>query len=287
MHIREKHSEIRSQPPKQETNWLGCAAGRALGELLSSIYGPMTRAWLTKQRDGVSPDKGLHVGCGDVRDTFQLASLLFKGSSLTGPGEDPVLMERALFEKESKELQHINFLNTRLSGFKKDEELENIFIQLLNPGFLVNAMEWASLARLLKTGGVLYLQVLDLSGYHSFPYNHAFARSVELISNLKRTALCESISKCFVLEQLQEVGLEAFDTTFSPPAFITKDNNQILSFLLEWRQEEILTSGYASREEFNSLLLELKQYESQIDTIISRPGMYQICARKTDGIRIQ
>ena len=54
----------------------------------------------------------------------------------------------------------------------------------------------------------------------------------------------------------------------------------IVSLTLEAVCTEILQLKLASKTELNALLLELKHFEKQEDTLISTPGVYQIIAKK-------
>lgn len=277
-----KYQDINHQTTLIEMKLLGSAAGRAFDKMIASIYAPVTLEWLVKYLKAGSQVSGLHVGCKDGSDTFLLAALLGGGCTLTAIDEDPALIEQAQLEKKYKRLEHIQFCPTGLADLATDVEFDFIFSRSKTQEFADQISEWEGMARQLRAGGILFFQVQDFTGFHSFPYNYAFARSVELIGKLGSPPLRDSNLKDLALEHLTAAGFGDFETTFSPPAFVPKENNHILSLYLEWRKAEIQTGALASREELNSLIQELKYYESQPDTLISRPGMYQIRARLKD-----
>ena len=280
MTITGKHTSIENRPPPTVTRWLGSAAGRALDQLLSTIYEPTTREWLSKHLKPVSGGRGLHVGCGSGGHTFLMAALLGENFPLTGMDFDPVLIERALLEKERRGLGHVKFHQSSFSDWALGQTYDVMLCRTWPLCRLNQAGAWAQMARHLKAGGLLFAQVMDLSSLHAFPYNHAFARSVELINELTNGQAQPCPAKGHATEHLQRAGFELVGMTYSPPAFVPHGCNRITSLFLEWGREDILLGGHTSREELNSLLLELKQYETQEDTLVSRPGLYHIQAKK-------
>ena len=100
---------------------------------------------------------------------------------------------------------------------------------------------------------------------------------MELIGRLEEAQPCEAE---VLPGRLQHAGFTDIVSTYVTPAFIPQACNHIASLSLECYQAGILRRRDSNREELNALLLELRTYEQQEDTLISRPGVLQLWVRK-------
>lgn len=132
----------------------------------------------------------------------------------------------------------------------------------------------------LHTGGRLLLEVVSLFGFSAYPYNHALARSMELIGRLETPGHSTAALPERVQVLLQQAGFDTLEVLSSLPAFVPRTHNQAVSLALEACRDAILQCRGSTAEELNALLLELREFEAQGDTMISRPGLLQILAKK-------
>ncbi|MCB9048898.1 MAG: class I SAM-dependent methyltransferase [Lewinellaceae bacterium] len=262
---------------KGESSTLGAAARRAQGSLLAAIYGPLARQWLEKHLEPMEKGQALHLGCGSGEDTFLIASLLGGKATLYGIDEDAAMIEAALQKKAHRSPKRVHFAQACLADWNATRPYDFIYTRIQSSA-LPAPEEWlADISRNLTPGGLLFAEIIKPSGFRAYPYNHAFARTMELISRLEAAQPCEAEE---LPGWLEKAGFTAIEATYASPAFIPADCNHIASLSLECHQAEILSCGYSNREELNALLQELKAYEQQGDTLISRPGVLQVQARK-------
>lgn len=262
---------------KEEADVLGAAARRAQASLLVAIFESATRLWLEKYLEQVEEGQCLHLGCGSGEDTFLIASLLSENTTLYGIDEDAAMAEAALEEKARRGLKHIHFAQASLTAWSADQPYDFMYTRVQASALPAPEAGLAGISRNLTAGGVLFAEVIKPSGFRAYPYNHAFARAMELIGRLEE-------AQPYGAEQLpgllRPAGFAAIKTTYASPAFIPPACNRIASLSLECYRAEILRRGDSNREELNALLQELRAYEQQEDTLVSRPGVLQVWAKK-------
>lgn len=261
---------------KGESNSLGAAARRAQASLLAAIFGPAARQWLEKQLKPVKGGQGLHLGCGSGEDSFLIASLLSENTTLHGIDEDAALIEAARQKKARRGLGHVHFAEGNLTTLNAGRPYDFIYTRIQASALSAPEAWLAGISRALAAGGVLLVEVIKPSGFRAYPYNHAFARAMELIGRLEDAQPCEAEE---LPGLLQQAGFTDIETTYAAPAFIPPACNRIASLSLECYQAEILRRGDSNREELNALLQELHAYEQQENTLVSRPGVLQVRAR--------
>ncbi|MEZ4960276.1 MAG: class I SAM-dependent methyltransferase [Saprospiraceae bacterium] len=277
MQIPDKQIEPKSHSSNGQTDRLGGAARRSLWKLLTALYGPATRAWFSQHLKSIENGEGLFLGCGTGEETFHLANLLGKTVRLCGLDEDAAFVEEALLAKSFGKVGHVHFHQASLAEWNPGQGYDFIFTGQTTPSL----PDWQLIAKHLKPGGELFAQVLDFSGFNSFPYNHAFARSIDIIRSLSELPANAAEVRGYLTASLRQAGLDTIELTSAVPAFMPSEFNSILSLVMEGCRASILPGNHATREELNSLLLELKQHETQEDTLISRPGIWNIRAKKS------
>lgn len=269
-----------SQYPKSskgESSTLGAAARRAQASLQAAIFEPATRQWLEKRLTPFADGHALHLGCGSGQDTFLIATLLGENSTLYGIDEDAASVEAARQIKALRDVGRVHFAQACLADWSPARPFDLIYTRILASALPAPEAWLAGLSRNLTSGGVLLAEIIKPSGFRAYPYNHAFARTMELISRLEAAQPCEAEE---LPGRLEQAGFTDMVTTYAAPAFIPPGCNRIASLSLECYRAEILRRGDSNREELNALLLELRTYERQEDTLVSRPGVLQIIARK-------
>lgn len=165
-------------------------------------------------------------------------------------------------------------------SWKPEQKYDFIYSRIWTPDLLEQMHFLSSIRQNLKKGGRLIVEIMQFSGYSAYPYNHAFARSTALISQLEQ-ANAASIN---LLDNLyaffERAGFQTLEISQSSPAFLPKKYNGVISLLLELFKEKIRQLRLTTSEELNALHQELKRYEAQQDILVSRPGVCQVMTSK-------
>lgn len=269
-----------TNPPKREddpnVNVLGKAARRAADAMAAVIFTSAATPWLQQAIPASESVQGLHWCCGSGEGTFGLSSLLTKNSSLHAIDEDRVLIKAAVQQKALREWQAVQFAHASLNAWHPDLSYDFIY-SCPRSRALSKTNEWLpALHRLLKDDGVLMLAIVQPAGWQAFPYNFAFAYAVELLSHLAE----DRPGPAHWPERLKMQGFSSIETDYASPAFIPRAGHPIISLSLESSREELIHRRLTNREEVNALLQELRAFEQRDDTLISRPGLFQLLAKK-------
>ncbi len=247
---------------------------------LTTILRKPSQGWLRKHLPKKAGVCGLHIACGSGEDTFLIASLLNQTYCLHGIDENKVLIEDAKHAKEVGEWDQVNFLNTCPSTWKPEMKYDFVYSRIWKTDLLKQTGFLKNTRNNLKEDGKFILELIQFSGFSAFPYHPAFSRSAELILKTEQCltntlGLTEKYT-----DLLQSHGLRILEINYSPPAFIEKKDKKILSQILATFEEKLLQLGLVTKEELDSLLYQLKRYETRGDSLISRPGVYQILASR-------
>ncbi len=258
---------------------LGTAARRALDGLLSSLYRLITREWLDRILPKMNGGCGLHLASGNGEDTFMIDSLLKGQVALLGIDEDAALIQAARHSASRKRLEQVRFARGDLFSLETTQACDFIYARIWE-GALNKPGEWLqAIRRNLGNVSILIVEVVQFSGFSAYPYNHAFSRSMELIGLLE-SPLPEAVPLSEQLPVLlQQEDFVNLTMDYTLPAFIPRDCNHVVSLALEACRDAILHCRGSTAEELNALLLELREFEQQPDTLISRPGLLQVSVR--------
>ncbi|MBK8955964.1 MAG: hypothetical protein IPM34_10465 [Saprospiraceae bacterium] len=244
------------QKERDTTHMQGNAARRSLNALFSEMYKPATQKWLTRHLPNTEDSHGLHLTGENSEDSFPLTEFQ--------EHECIPLAWSDMFNLEAG--QAYDFAYARIWG-------GNL------PGLTARMQ---ALRQNLKAGGHLLLEFVSLSGFSAYPYNHALARSMELIDMLETPRPSAALLPERIQLELQQAGFDTLEIISTLPAFIPHTNNRVITLALEAFRETILHCRESTAEEINALLIELREFEKQGDTLISRPGMLQVFARQND-----
>jgi ubiquinone/menaquinone biosynthesis C-methylase UbiE len=235
-----------------------------------------TRPWLEKHLTPMMEANGLHWCCGDGEETLQIASLLGEHCNLLGIDEDEVMIETARQKQALSGLDRVHFSQAGLYNWSTDTPYDFIYTRVQTIAAPEPEQWLAEVLRKLKSDGILLVEIFYLPRCQMYPYNHAFARAMELIGRLGEDQPYGS--KQFP-ELLEKAGFINMEKAYAAPTFMPRACNRIASLSLECYRTEILRRGDSNRAELNALLLELRALEQEPDTLLSRPGMLQFMVR--------
>lgn len=274
------NQSILKKMSKRKADHLGAAAGRAVNSILSAIYEAVTSDLIQKELLSKDHLNVLHYLCGTGEDSFLLASLLEENTPITAVEEDKVMIEKALQKSAESNFKKVRFFHTDQLDWKKEAKYDLIFTRLLVSKFLEEGPLLKNFYQGLKEGGLLIIEGISLSGYSSYPYNHAFARSAELLSMTQAANVSSESLHDQLKNVLQQTGFHKTRINVSTPTFMEDAHRTIVSLLLEATMDKIIDLGLSTATELDALLLELRHFENKENTLISSPGMYQMIAKK-------
>ena len=264
----------------RKADHLGAAAGREANSVLSAIHEPVTRKLV--QNELLSKDhlNVLHDHCGSGEDTFLLASLLGQHSNITAIDENKIMIEKARQKNAEGNFNNVRFFNTDQLDWTKGQQYDLIFTRFLLSNFHKEEVLLQNYYQRLNEGGILIIEGISLSGFASYPYNHAFARSAELLSRTQTVKVNSGSLRDQLKNDLLQTGFREARINVSTPTFIEDAHKTIVSLSLEAAMDKIIGLQLSTATELDALLLELRHFENKEYTLISSPGMYQIIAKK-------
>ncbi len=242
---------------------------------LATIQKESSLKWLKKHLPSETGVNGLHAFCGSGQETFLIGSLLNGAFNLYGIDENQSLIKKAEAAKDVGQWKQIYFLNTNPSTWESEQKFDFVYSRIWKTDLWQQASFLKNTKNNLEKGGKFILELIQFSGFSAYPYHPVYSRSVELIAKIEQSH-ANNTEKC--IDLLQNLGFQIQEINYSPPAFITKMNKDFLSRILATFEEKLLQLRLVTKEELEPLLLELQRYEARADTLISRPGVYQILA---------
>ena len=132
----------------------------------------------------------------------------------------------------------------------------------------------------LKPGGTAIVEDWDFSKYYCFPHCYAFDRHVELYTEIKKRLGTNAHIGSQLHPLFQESGFQNIQVQLVRPTFLHEEGKHIASLTLESIAPSLLEMKLTTLTELQALISELKTFEKQPDTLITMPGIYQVCGIK-------
>ncbi|MEM1323686.1 MAG: methyltransferase domain-containing protein [Bacteroidota bacterium] len=270
------HSNRKSKSVYQSP--LGNAARKQQQQLLSRLMAVGARDFLRTElteKEG----NGLHLNCGNGTLSLAIADLIGPERRLTGIDSDAMMTEGARIAAIEQGYRNVEFYTKKafIPTIKPTFHFvfgRYLFSQLSSPQDKAD-----QLYRLLHPNGLLLLEDLDLRRMNCFPYSYAFERFKELLRALyELEGITNSTLGSNIKQQLQEAGFEQIRIKFQTPLFLKNEFKQLASLSFESIMGGVMNKQLVSATEIHALLMELKAFEQEEQTMISLPGIYQIKA---------
>ena len=271
-------STIEKTGAQDNSSYLGKAAGRKRIQIISKVLESNSRSFF-KNVQFHENSIGLDLMCGIGTTTIQLAEFIGPYNKVSGFDSDVVNIGRAHENAKSKSEQ-LNFHLLDEDNWLDEEAYDFIHFQtFFNSSYPFKAL-FQKIYSGLNEGGFLLLQHFDNTNFQCFPQNYAFERSLELHTELElslgiRIDSVDQLKTLLYQSQFQKVQIQQIS-----PSFLKAEDKQLVSLSLEHISTMLMERKLASHSELHALMNELKNFESQKNTMISLPGMYQVIAFK-------
>lgn len=269
---------LHSEKKVNVTSHLGHAAKRQLDRILSTIYQSDSKEWMAKHLNQSYKKNVLHLNCGNGCESRMIASLLDDHSTLLALDDDAVLIEEAKNGSVNSTTAEVSFLQSDPLHWNSKQSFDYLYTRILSTGENNIQKLLYTLRRNMHKNSVVLFEIVILEGIQAFPYNHAICRTIELISLLNETSKTKVSKAEELIKLFHEARFEIKELHTSLPAFIPPTEKHLISLTLEVCKESILLKNYSTVEELNALLVEIREFESQEDTLISQPALIQIFA---------
>ena len=264
---------------KEKKSKRGSTAGRQRQQTLSNILRPSTKTFI-RQANLYSGMNGLDLGCGTGETTLLLKSIVI-GGKITGLDSRETQLKIAKEKAQQNSVPQIIFRHQNILEWKEKQLYDFVysrlfFNQLKKPLSLLKQI-YSS----LKPGGLAMIEDMDFSKFQCFPNSFAFDRFIELyIEVVKLQGANPDIGKQ-LYPLFQKTGFSNIKVQLVRPNFLTNKNKHLASLTLENISSIIENESLATKTEIQALLFELKEFESQKNTMITLPGIYQVVGYKS------
>lgn len=258
----------------------GGALGRNRLSVIARVLEPTTDDLL--RRVGVR--KGMQVidvGCGGGDVTFTLAQLVGPKGHVTGFDLDEEKLVLARSEAAEEGIGNVTFdvADVRAPWPIKDADLvfaRFILTHLADPQALLNqAMV------VLKPGGLIVVEDIDISGRFTWPDCMAFDTAAELYMALSRRRGGDPVIGRRLGLLLEDAGFADVGTGLVQPFGRRGGPKEIATLTFAAIAEALVAEGLAGKEEVARIGRELEAFTRRPDTVVSLPRIFQAWGRKS------
>lgn len=185
--------------------------------LQAEIYAPHSAHLLALA--GIAPGmRVLDVGCGAGDVSIQLARLVGPEGAVIGVDVDPVVLEVARARVAGAGLTNVSFIEARLPDVPLDEPVDAMIGRLILIHLKEPAATIRTLARLVRSGGIVSFQEFNISRCRAVPAGPIWAKGIRLIIDALRVAGANPDSGEQVCSIMRDAGLSVLGAATEGPA---------------------------------------------------------------------
>ena len=257
----------------------GGAEGKARLKILSRVMQPYTQNFFQH----LEITTGMHcldIGCGGGDVTFELANLVGEKGLVVGLELDEAIVR--LIQQDCQQLGWTNVQFKVADALSLDEENKYdlaytrfLLTHLSEPQKAIELMKMA-----LKPGGRIAIEDLEFAGHFCYPKHSAFDRYIELYQQVVQNKGGDPEIGLKLPGMLKKVGFQEVNFNLVQPTFMEGEGKSIAQITMEKIRSAVLEQGLSSPDEIDTIILELKEFAQNPETIISLPRIFQVCGRK-------
>jgi len=256
----------------------GGQAGKARLNVLAQTLQPTTVALF--ERVGI--ERGMNVldvgsGGGDV--TRLLGEWVGPQGYVLGLDFDAAIVRLAEADARAAGLTQVRFQVGNVLELALEPVFDRVYTRFLLTHLPDPALALQKMVRVLKPGGVLIVEDVEIGGRFCYPPFPLF----ELSAHLYRTAAQRKGGDPEIGPKLpglvQAAGLQEVSVNVVQPTFLHGSGKAMMSLTLRRVADAVLTEGLASPSDFEGLVNEIAAFEARPDTLVSLPRIFQVWGR--------
>jgi ubiquinone/menaquinone biosynthesis C-methylase UbiE len=274
-------SVISSVTPKE--NYIlhtGSTAAPRL-HLLHQLFGPISRQMLLDA--GIAPGKHvLDLGCGIGDVTCWIASQVGPNGSVVAIDLSPDQLDVSRQQASQLGVENvISFLQRNASdtGLPSDS-FDIVFCRFLLCHLTDPFAALKEMHRVLKPGGAIVCQDVDLATVYSLPHSDAVHRSVQAAIETGRRLGADYLFGRRLHTALLDLGFTSVTPRFDQPIHLNGPEKRFWEYCASEASEVIVKTGTLTREEMDELCREVSRLSLDPRTVIAQHGSFSCRAVK-------
>lgn len=253
----------------------GGQAGKARLSVLSQTLEPTTLALL--ERIGIEPGMDcLDVGSGGGDVTRLLAHMVGPRGRVVGIDFDAEIIRLAAADAEATGLDQVSFRVANVYDLEPEPLFDRVYVRFLLTHLPDPARALRRLVQMLKPGGILIAEDVEMSGRFCHPAFPLFDAGAHLYSTAARRKGGDPDIGPKLPGLLQAAGLQEVGVNLVQPVFLHGKGKTMMSLTLHRVADAVLAEGLASASEFAMLVTEIAAFEARPDTLVSLPRIFQV-----------
>lgn len=253
----------------------GGQAGKARLSVLSQILEPTTLALF--ERIGFEEGMDcLDMGSGGGDVTRLLAHLVGSQGRVVGIDFDAEIVRLATADAQAAGLDHVSFRVANVYDLEPGPVFDRVYVRFLLCHLPDPARALRKLMQMLKPGGVLIVEDVEMNGRFCYPAFPLFEAGAHLYSTAARRKGGDPEIGPKLPGLLQAAGLQEVGVNMVQPVFLHGKGKTMMSLTLHRVADAVLAEGLATASEFKNLVTEIAAFEARPDTLVSLPRIFQV-----------
>ena len=252
----------------------GGIEGRERLRILSRVMRPTTLALF--EAVGVRPGMTcLDVGCGGGDVSVDLARLVGPAGRVVGTDLDDAKLALARSEASERQVDNIEYRRANIVDGEEAAHYDLAYARFLLTHLPDPADALAGLYRVLRPGGALVVEDIDVRGHFCYPEFQPFQRYVALYTD---TAMRRGVDPHIgprLPRLLKDTGLTHVRLNVVQPAALEGDAKLVCPLTLENFGPAALREGLTTEDELEQLIDELYAFARNPETVMSLPRVVQ------------
>jgi ubiquinone/menaquinone biosynthesis C-methylase UbiE len=248
-------------------------------KVLSRVMHPSTSTLL--EHAGVGPGSHcLDVGCGGGEVTFEIARRAGATGRVVGMDLDAVKIELARRETDLRRLPGVEFFHGDVTTLELDASFDVVYARFLLTHLRDPEAMVARLCGLLRPGGALVVEDIDIGGYFCHPDHPSHRRYAELYLKTAQRKGVDPLIGPRLPGMLHEAGLEHVQANVVQPMALRGDAKLISPLTMKTITDSVLSESLASQEEVDQIQADLWRLAEDGGALMGMPRVVQAWGRK-------
>jgi 2-polyprenyl-3-methyl-5-hydroxy-6-metoxy-1,4-benzoquinol methylase len=252
----------------------GGEPGKRRLNLLAEIFRPTTLRLLTDAglRSG---DRCLDLGCGGGHVALDMARIVGPGGSVTGTDFDPRIVELARQDAQHAGVGNVHYqvADARVFG---GGPYDLVYARFLLSHLGEPEKVLAHVRQLVRPGGRIVLEDIDMSGSYCHPHDPAHTRYAELYTEAVRRNGGDADLGRRLPSIARAAGLRDVHCNVFQPVYTDGRHKQLTVVTMDKIRPAVLRHGLASDKEIDSILYRMDAFIQDPTTLVAFPRIVQV-----------